>query len=211
MSEVVDVRGEPCPVPVVRTRKAMMKVPGVEGNTDLTLTVLVSKRDQVDNVIRMAGRSGWTNEYAKASDHYQILLKAPSGPVTAVKIEPEDLVCELPVQNMRGDVAVVASETMGRGSDELGGVLIRAFLGVLKDLDRRPGTIIFYNGGVKLVIDGSPVLAEIEELDELGIELLVCGTCLDYFGVKDRVRVGTISNMYDIATAMIDAGNAVVL
>lgn len=212
MSDVIDVRGEPCPVPVIRTRKAMESIlkPGQDSHVNL-LTVLVSKQDQVDNVTRMAGRSGWTSTFSQQGDHFRIDLTGPESQSAPVIVASEDLTCEIPVSGRTSRVTVVASNTMGKGSETLGGVLIRAFLGVLKELDSCPEIIIFYNSGVKLVIEGSPVLAEIRELDELGVELLVCGTCLEYFEIRDKVCVGTVSNMYDIATAMLDAENAVVL
>ncbi|MBN1550914.1 sulfurtransferase-like selenium metabolism protein YedF, partial [bacterium] len=96
-----------------------------------------------------------------------------------------------------------------RGSEELGAVLMRAFLGVLGDIDTKPRMIIFFNTAVKLTVQSSRVLDLLEKLVESGVTMLVCGTCLDYFSLKDQVRVGIVSNMYDIADTMLTADRLV--
>ncbi|MBN1297686.1 sulfurtransferase-like selenium metabolism protein YedF [bacterium] len=200
---VVDVRGTACPIPVVRTRDAMKSVK--------PLSVLVSQKDQVDNVSRMAMRSGWNVTHRQERDYHVVELIPSSAAVEPVAA-PEDLVCSLPRTPNRPDrrLAVIASETMGRGDDRLGVILMKAYINTLKDLDRLPDTIIFYNGGVRLAVDDSPVLEALKELEEAGVEILVCGTCLDFFGLKDRLGVGVISNMFDIAGALMAEGISVI-
>jgi selenium metabolism protein YedF len=98
-------------------------------------------------------------------------------------------------QNM---VVLLGSATIGRGDDELGAILTRNFLRMLKDNEPRPKTLIFMNGGVKLAVADSPVLDELEALEKLGVELLCCGTCLDFFELRASVKVGRASNMAEI-------------
>ncbi len=93
---------------------------------------------------------------------------------------------------------VLSAATIGRGDDELGAILTRNFLRLLKDSEPRPQALIFMNGGVKLVVDGSPVLDELEALQALGVELLSCGTCLDFFELRAQVKAGRASNMAEI-------------
>lgn len=101
---------------------------------------------------------------------------------------------------------------MGRGeATELGQVLIRSFFHTLLEIERRPDVIVFYNTGVRLVVEGSPILEDLRALSEQGVQILACGTCLGYFDLKDRVAVGTVSNMYTIAETLLGAGRVVMV
>ena len=107
-------------------------------------------------------------------------------------------------------VLVASSERMGRGEhDELGSVLIRSFFHTLGEVEPLPDTILFYNSGVKLVAEGSPVLDDLQALAGRGIEMLACGTCLGYYDLTDKVAVGEVSNMYTIAETILGAGKTV--
>jgi selenium metabolism protein YedF len=98
---------------------------------------------------------------------------------------------------------------MGRGNDELGQILIRSFFHTLGEVQPRPGLIILFNTGVRLACQGSAVLDDLCALEADGIEILACGTCLGYFELKDSLAVGRVSNMYDIAEAILGAGKVV--
>ncbi len=113
--------------------------------------------------------------------------------------------------DLAGDTVVVAisSTTMGRGDDQLGGVLLRSFLHTLGEISPTPHVLIFLNEGVKLVTEGSSVLDDLLALQEKGVELLACGTCLGHFGLKEKVAVGQVSNMYVIAETMVRAAKVV--
>ncbi|MBN2338997.1 MAG: sulfurtransferase-like selenium metabolism protein YedF, partial [Acidobacteria bacterium] len=100
-------------------------------------------------------------------------------------------------------------EFMGRGDDVLGNILIRAFFHTLGEVEPRPDLLVFYNSGVKLAVEGSPVLEDLRELEEGGIRLLICGTCLGQYGLRDKVAVGEVSNMYAIAETLLGAGKVV--
>lgn len=105
----------------------------------------------------------------------------------------------------------VPSDSLGRGPAELGERLMAAFFHTLLEVTPKPQTIIFMNAGVKLVVEGSAALEDLEALAGQGIELLACGTCLGYFELKERVAVGRVSNMFDISTALLEAGKVVEL
>jgi selenium metabolism protein YedF len=109
-------------------------------------------------------------------------------------------------------VLVVSSEVMGRGEHaELGGILIRSFFHALGEVEPTPVTILFFNSGVKLVVQDSPVLQDLQALANQGVEILACGTCLGYYDLTDQVAVGEVSNMYTIAETMLGAGKTVYL
>jgi selenium metabolism protein YedF len=106
-------------------------------------------------------------------------------------------------------VVFVGSDTMGRGDEDLGGILIDSMLGALSETSLRPSAVVFMNSGVKLTVKGSNVLDKIRKIEKLGIEILVCGTCLDYYHMKDRIAVGKVSNMFTIMETFLKAGNVV--
>lgn len=106
-------------------------------------------------------------------------------------------------------VLAVSSDGMGRGDDELGQVLLRNHLHVLAELNPRPDVLIFYNAGVKLAVKGSPALEDLKTLAGQGVQILLCGTCLNHFGLKDKVAVGEISNMYAISETMLNAAKVI--
>jgi selenium metabolism protein YedF len=99
---------------------------------------------------------------------------------------------------------------MGRGEHEkLEHVLVRRFFHTLGEVEPIPDTIIFFNSGVKLVVEGSPVLKDLQALSEQGIEILACGTCLGYYDLSEKVVVGEVSNMYTIAETMLGAAKVI--
>ncbi len=105
---------------------------------------------------------------------------------------------------------MLSHDRMGRGDDELGYVLIKAFLHTLPDLENLPDTLILYNTGVKLAVSDSDTVGDLKKLEELGVEILVCGTCTNFFGITEKIGAGKISNMYDIAGAMASSGRLVI-
>ncbi|MBI3944732.1 MAG: sulfurtransferase-like selenium metabolism protein YedF [Armatimonadetes bacterium] len=106
-------------------------------------------------------------------------------------------------------VLVIAGETMGQGDPELGRRLLGNFLHALEAGRRFPDTICFYNEGVRLVVQGSPALQNLQTLEALGVRLLACRTCIEFYGLGDRVAVGTVGTMADIVAALFDAGSVI--
>lgn len=196
---IVDVRGRPCPQPVIQSRNAMQKNVWVE--------VLVSKRDQVDNVVRMATRSGWTHEIQEEEDFFRVLLVQGDKPVEP-EIRPEDLVCEIKRSPESGEkpTVVISSECMGRGDDNLGRILMKAYLNTLRETARKPRKLVLFNSAVRLAVVESPSLESLKHLEGEGVEIMVCGTCLEFYNLIKDLGVGYISNMFDIAEAMLDTG-----
>jgi selenium metabolism protein YedF len=102
-------------------------------------------------------------------------------------------------------VLLVANDEFGHGSSELGGILMRSFLKTVSGSEPKPGWAIFMNAGVKLTTEGSELLDEIRALEDAGVRVLSCGTCLDYFHLKDKLKVGKITNMQDTVTTLMTA------
>jgi selenium metabolism protein YedF len=189
----VDVRGLVCPEPVVRTRRALESVlPGG------TVTVTTDSPESRDNIVRFAERAGCRATVAEPEpDVYTVHMTKTSEPGP---------VCVRP-----GAAILVSSDRLGRGDDELGRLLLTLFLRTLAQLPSRPAVLALMNGGVKLALADSETLAPLQAVANQGVKVMVCGTCLDFFGVKDQVRVGTVSNMYELAEVLLASDRLMVL
>lgn len=196
MKTTVDARGMACPQPVLQTRKAMQ-------GADLVVT-LVDNETSLMNVSRMAEKAGWETQIVQEGETLRIEMSRGGVRPTAARLEVGK------AEAIAGPlVLVVSSDVMGRGNEELGEILMRAFFHTLGEVEPLPQTVIFFNTGVRLVCDGSRVLDDLVALQDSGIELLACGTCLRYFELAEKVAVGQVSNMYDIAEALLRAGKVV--
>jgi selenium metabolism protein YedF len=183
---------------VIQTRNALQEY-------DAVVTIVDNETAQ-RNVTRMAEKSGATVVAEKKGDGiYLSITRGERAPVPS----PEGEACSPPADDPL--VLVIPSNTMGRGDVELGEILIRGFFHTLGEVQPLPSTIIFLNSGVKLVVEGSPVVEDLQALAGKGIEILACGTCLGHFGLKDKIAIGEISNMYAIAEAMLGAAKVVTL
>ena len=114
------------------------------------------------------------------------------------------------VPDARADTVVaISAAVMGEGSEELGKTLLKAFVFALTQQDKLPKTILFYNGGAALTCEGSAMLEDLKALEAQGVEILTCGTCLNFYGLTEKLAVGSVTNMYTIAEKLTQAGNVV--
>ncbi|HOB12338.1 MAG TPA: sulfurtransferase-like selenium metabolism protein YedF [Syntrophomonadaceae bacterium] len=193
MSRIVDARGLNCPEPVIMTKRAMD-----EGQVDRLVTI-VDQTAALENVTKLAKSQGFEVEVEnKEGDYYITMIR--SGQMTA---EAAD---------MQEDVAVlITSRYLGQGNEELGGILMRSFLYTLNELSGRVKNIIFMNSGVFLTTEGSEVLEILQGLSREGVKVLSCGTCLDFYGLKDKLAVGEITNMYTATEILSRASRSITL
>jgi len=204
MAIIVDARGLPCPQPVIKTKEALEQSKGEP------LQVIISSQESRDNVIRLLTHSGVEIERVeeKAGEFY-VLTKKSEGKVQVAA--PQEVVSCDPQSIGIGTTIFINKDRIGHGSDELGSTLIKAYIATIKELSVQPKTICFMNSGVKLTIRGSETLPYLKELEERGIELLVCGTCLNYLNLKEQLGVGRISNMYDISETMLKSSKVITI
>lgn len=198
----VNAMGDNCPIPVIKTKKAMQELTGPE-----TIEVLVDNEIAVQNVSKMAASSGGkvTSE-KKGEKEFRIVIEMEGVPSQAAG-EEEETAC---IPDARGNtVVVVSSDRMGEGNDALGKVLIKGFIFAVTQLDTLPKTMLFYNGGATLTCEGSDSLEDLKSLEAQGVEIMTCGTCLDYYGLKEKLAVGTVTNMYSIVETMAGAGRII--
>ena len=189
----VDAMGDNCPIPVIKTKKAMDALTGPE-----TIEVLVDNEIAVQNVTKMATSAGGKVTSEKLGDaEYKVTIEMEGAPAAEDDAQDDNT------------VVVISSDRMGTGNDELGKVLIKGFIFAVTQLDKLPKTMLFYNGGATLTTEGSDSLEDLKSLEAQGVEIMTCGTCLDYYGLKDKLAVGTVTNMYSIVETMAKAGRIV--
>lgn len=196
----VDARGLPCPQPVIMTRKALME-------HDEVLTI-VDNDTARENVTRLAEKAGCTIRAEQRDDGTYLHIARSFAPSQ----EPASAEVKMSPPSAGSLVLLVPSQFFGRGDDPvLGEILMRGFLHTLGEVQPLPDVIVFLNSGVKLTVEGSPVLEDLRALQTQGIEILACGTCLGHFGLKEKLAVGQVSNMYTIAETLLGAGRVVSL
>lgn len=199
----VDARGMLCPKPLMLVKQALDEVePGSR------LVILLDNDVACANVTRLLRDQGGEPETRQEGAVFRLeAVKAAEAPQTP---EPEAYCEPAPGSVPAGPLVMVFREdTMGRGSDELGRLLIQACINTLPDMNPKPDVLVFYNSGVRLVLEGAPTLGSLEKLADQGVRVLVCGTCIQYFEVKEQVRVGIISNMYEILDVLCGASRIV--
>ena len=192
----VNAMGDSCPIPVIKTKKAMQALTGPE-----TIEVLVDNEIAVQNVTKMASSSGGKVTSEKLGEKEYKVTIAMGGAVAAAD-DAEETAC---IPDARDNMVVVSSDRMGSGNDELGKVLIKGFIYAVTQLDKLPKTMLFYNGGATLTCEGSDSLEDLKSLEAQGVNIMTCGTCLDYYGIKEKLAVGSVTNMYVIAETMAGA------
>jgi selenium metabolism protein YedF len=196
-SKIVDCRGLACPQPVIDTKNALRDATG-------PIRVIVDNVGSCTNVRRFAESRGARVEIAEQGGDFHLIVapghREPAG-------EEPPIVCSTTAA--RNMIAYVSSEVMGRGDDELGGVLMEAFLDTLSQFQGELSHVIFVNVGARLAAKGSPVLGQVRQLEELGVQVLVCGTCLNHLGIRDELAAGSVSNMYAIIETLSGAGRII--
>lgn len=199
----VNAMGDACPIPVVKTKNAIkgMKEPG-------EVEIFVDNEIAVQNLTKMANQKEYDVKSEKLEEQkYSVVMT-----IKEITVEAEEEVQKKEEENCQVDsrkkhtVVVISSSKMGEGNEELGGVLIKGFVYALTQQDELPGTMLFYNGGAKLTCEDSEALEDLKSLEALGVEILTCGTCLNYYGLTEKLAVGSVTNMYVIAEKMTQAG-----
>ena len=199
---VVDAMGEQCPIPVVKAIHALreMTQPG-------TLEVRVDNEIAVQNLTRMAGGHKLPVQSEKLGEKQFVVTIEVAAPVGAIDTAEEFArIPDTCIPDARSNTLVaVDTDAMGRGDDELGRTLMKGFIYALSQLEELPKTLLFYNGGAKLTTEGSLSLEDLKSMEAQGVEILTCGTCLNYYGLTEKLAVGGVTNMYDIVEALAGA------
>lgn len=203
MSDIVlDCKGLPCPQPVLRCKDC------IEKESPDAFALIVDNEAARENVTRFAGTKGYTAQASSLGDGLirvdlsrQGAAQAPAeqgGECEVCKVMSSEELAQLSQQ-----IAVfIRSDVMGSGDDYLGAKLMQNFINTLPELGDELWRIVMVNAGVKLAVQGSPVLEKLKEIQDNGVTILVCGTCLDHFGLLEQKVVGETTNMLDVVTSL---------
>lgn len=201
----VDAMGKDCPIPVIMTKKAIAEL-GAESQVE----VFVDNAIAVQNVTKLAISQGGEVENVQLGEaEYKVVItmKEKESVGADEKVDASEAVEEAvqyaPVED--NTVMAFASDLMGSGNDDLGKVLMKGFIFAVSQLEELPKTMLFYNGGATLTSEGSDSIADLQHLQEEGVEILTCGTCLNYYNMSDKLLVGEVTNMYTIVEKLAGA------
>lgn len=188
----IDCRGQQCPQPVIQVRRQLLAEPRA------ALQVLVDDAAARDNISKLAASRGCT------------VTVTPEGATYLLKLTPgQPTGAEEGTHPIGPTVVLVAAEQMGSGDDRLGKILMKNFFFTLAENDTAPDLLLFVNGGAKLTVAGAEVIEALEKLAALGSDIATCGLCLEFFGLKEALAIGRVTNMLEIATALQSAGRVI--
>jgi selenium metabolism protein YedF len=193
MKKTIDCRGFACPKPVIMTKKEL------EAITEGEIEVIVDNQAARENVSRLFKSQGLEPKSEEKEGLYYISAEKKTG------CSCEDMNFDTDVR----PVILVASEFLGAGDDKLGSMLMKSYMYALTESDVKPKTMLFLNGGVKLTTEGSDSLESIKTLESQGVEIMSCGTCLDFYGLKEKLAVGQVTNMYSIVEKTNGSSNTI--
>lgn len=196
----VNAMGDACPLPVVKAKNAIKELGGSG-----VVEVKVDNEIAVQNLAKMAKQKGYGMKSHKISaTEYDVTLEVGEGAAaTGVSDIPEE--CAIIPTAQKKIVVAINSARMGHGHDELGTVLMKGFIFALTQQDVLPTTVLFYNGGATLTVEGSASLEDLKNLEAQGVEIMTCGTCLNYYNLSDKLAVGEVTNMYAIVEKLTTA------
>ena len=202
MEKTVDCKGMACPLPVVNAKKASEEL-----NAGDVLTVLVDNEIAVQNLTRFAEHKDFGVSAERKNDKEYAVIMTVSGAVVE-EAKDEEVACAMDSRR-KGMLVVLSGNVMGTGDSKLGTSLMKAFVFALTKQDQLPDTILCYNTGAYLTCEGADTLEDLKLLESEGVTILTCGTCLDFYGLKEKLAVGGVTNMYDIVERMENAAQII--
>lgn len=194
----INAKGLACPQPLILTKKA------IDSSEEKDYLVIVDNDTAVKNLEKFAKNSNLEFKFEKKSDNeFNVFVSKNS----VTNLQEPTAFCS--IENSSDTVIAISKDFMGNGSEELGKILIKGFVYTSSEYEKLPKTLVFFNSGVKLTCEGSPCIDNLQKLQEKGVEIISCGTCLDYFELKEKLLVGEISNMYTIYETLFNAGKVI--
>lgn len=200
--KVVDTRGKKCPTPIIETKKALK-----EATKGDIFKVLTDNRTSYLNVSRFLSDNKIKFTVSETAGVWTFEVNNETG--SAETTAAENYCSTGGDMPSKGYAVAVTSEFAGHGDDKLGKILIKSFFVALSVMDELPSVIVFYNSGVKLAMKESEVIGLLKEIESKGVEIILCGTCVDYFGLGGLTGAGKIGDMYLILQKLASAGNVV--
>jgi selenium metabolism protein YedF len=200
---IVDTKGQQCPTPIIATKKALK-----ESKAGEPFKVLTDSQTSLNNLTRFLKDNGTEFSVDEADGVWTLTVTKNTSKVQDVKVE-EYCSATVPHFSKGNFIIAITSDKMGEGDEALGHILMTNFVKAIKDLEKLPEKMVFYNNGVKLGSIDSPVYEHLKEIESMGVRLLLCATCARYYSLEEKIRVGSLSNMYEIAQVLASAGSIV--
>ena len=200
---IVDTKGQLCPAPLIAAKKVLKET--AEGET---FRILTDNQTSFDNLCRFLKDNGAGFQVDESEGVWTLTVTRITGDNVETKVE-EYCIPAISHFEKGNYVVAITSDKMGEGDSELGQLLIANFIKALKDLDKLPQHMVFYNKGVTLAVKDSPVIEHIKDLEKMGVEIHLCATCVNHYKIENNIAVGNLSNMYSIAEVMASAGNII--
>ena len=189
----VDAMGKVCPIPVIMTKKLIR-----ENASGDSILIKVDNEIATQNLAKMATQLNIPYSIQKINNgEYTVLYESVNGETCTIINDPA-----LIAENTGNYTVVINAQTMGQGDESFGKTLLENFVYALTEQDTIPEKIVLYNGGVRLASENEKTIADLKKLEEKGCEILSCGLCLDFYGLKEKLKVGSITNMYRIVEIM---------
>jgi selenium metabolism protein YedF len=197
--KIVDTKGQVCPAPLIAARKALKETVAGE-----SFVVITDNKTSFDNLCRYLKDNKADIKSSEADGVWTLTVTKSVSDLVKTNVEEY---CAPSISHFqKGNfIVVISSDKMGEGEDELGYLLMINFIKALKDLDQLPAKIIFYNNGVKLATKSSPAIEHLKDLEKMGVELMLCATCVNFYCLDTVIGAGIVSNMFSIAEAMVSA------
>lgn len=214
MSREIDAIGKACPIPVIMAKKEIDN-----GNNDFL--VKVDNNIAVENLKRLANSQGFISNVESEGNIFKIHLHRNFNKVSEVNIENDSENCEecneilenlVGTENKKDTWSVfIGNDVIGNGNEELGKSLMKMYFYTISESEDLPKSILFMNNGVKVPTLNEQAIEHLQKLEESGVEILVCGACLNFYGLEEKLKVGKVSNMYDITNYMNESSKVITL
>lgn len=200
--KTLDVKGLKCPMPLIETKKALKEI-----KVDETLKIIIDSETSVKNVTHFLEDNKIPVSQNKKNGVFELTVNKPED--ESFETSDAEAYCEVPAEKDKSFVVMLSKDHLGEGSHELGQALVGSMLNTIKAMEALPEKIIFMNSGINLVTKGSLFLPQLIELESMGVTVITCGTCLDYYGKLDDLQVGRVSNMAEILESMLEVGKVI--
>lgn len=197
----INAMGDACPIPVVKTKKMIEELEEPD-----IIETLVDNEIAVENLSKMAAQLGlmaWTEKISDAK--YSVRITVDQLTLDQAQDAKEKVASYVPKGGNANTVVVIRTDHMGEGNKKLGRTLLKGFIYALSQQEELPKTMLFYNGGAHVTCEGSDSIEDLIYMKEKGVDILTCGTCLNFYGLSDKLAVGEVTNMYEIAKRMSEA------
>ena len=198
MKKVIDAKGKACPMPVIMAKKEIDT--GVK-----FFDIEVENKIAVENLKKLANSQGFTTTIEENDGNFKVNFSNGCE-------ECEEVLAKVEGKKPLGNWSIfINKEIIGAGNEELGQSLMKMFIYTISEGEDLPKSILFMNGGVKVPSLNEQGIEHLKVLQDKGVELLVCGACLNFYGLEDKLEVGKISNMYEITNAMKEASKVITI